>query len=236
MKLPEILDSAHVEQAAALVTDYYTKTNKRHEIRTGARFESWAGGGDAPAYINTITADDLIAVTFLSVDIPGPAAVGILETHKEEISAFLAQIPSTIELASVSVEDFAALLGADSAAVKLWKTLRQSNAQRWGVGQTIASKIMARKRPLLIPVYDSVVAPLMGLKNSNSQWMIWHEMLTDGRGLPERLRTIQELSGVAPHASALRIVDVVLWMHGKKLAEAKKSHAALRVEMAVQMM
>ncbi|WP_315914256.1 DUF6308 family protein [Arthrobacter sp. lap29] len=235
MKLPEVLDSDQVHQALELVKRYYTHTNKRNEIRTGARFETWAGGGDDPGYANAITADDLIAVTFLSVDVPGPAAIGILETHREEISTLLEQIPANLELANVSTEEFAAILGADSAAVKLWKILRQSNAQRWGVGQTIASKIMARKRPLLIPIYDSVVAPLMGLKNSDTQWMTWHGVLADGTGLPERLKAIHELSGVAPDASALRIMDVVLWMHGKQLAATKKSQGAADVELEVQM-
>ncbi|WP_207346088.1 DUF6308 family protein [Arthrobacter sp. E3] len=235
MKLPEILESNHVEQAAALVNEYYTKTYRRDEIQTGARFESWADGGDARKVVNTITADDLIAVTFLSVDVPGAAAIGILETHKNEISGLLEQIPANLELANVSAEDFAVRLGPDSAAVKLWKILRQSNAERWGVGQTIASKIMARKRPRLIPIYDSVVAPLMGLKDSDNQWITWHDVLTDGTGLPERLKTIHKLSGVAPDASALRIMDVVLWKYGKSLTSTKKSQADVSVEMATQL-
>ncbi|ALO67937.1 hypothetical protein AS189_17410 [Arthrobacter alpinus] len=221
MKLPKILDSAHVEQAAALVNEYYTKTYKRGEVQTGARFESWMGGGDASEVVNTITADDLIAVTFLSVDVPAPAAIGILETHKDKISELLEQIPSDLDLAKVSAEDFASTLGTDSAAVQLWRLLRQSDAEWWGIGQTRASKIMARKRPRLIPIYDSVVGPLMGLKNSNKQWSTWHELLTDGSGLPERLKEIQEKSAVAPDASALRIMDVVLWKHGKNLATSK---------------
>lgn len=223
MKLPEILDSVHVEQAAALVKDYYTKTNNRGDIQTGARFESWMGGGDAAEVVNTITADDLIAVTFLSVDVPAPAAIGILETHKGKISELLEQIPADLDLANLSVEDFASTLGQDSAAIQLWRLLRQSDAERWGVGPTTASKIMARKRPRLIPIYDSVIGSVMEMKNSDKQWSFWHEVLTDGSGLPERLKKIQEKSGVASEASALRIMDVVLWKHGKKLATAKKN-------------
>lgn len=218
MNLPEILDSAHIEQAAELVTEYYTKTYKRGEVQTGARFESWMGGGDAPEVANTITADDLIAVTFLSVDVPAPAAIGILETHTDRISELLEQVPADLDLASVVATDFAAVLGPDSAADQLWRLLRQSDAQRWGIGQTTASKIMARKRPRLIPIYDSVVGPLMGLRNSKNQWTRWHEALTDGTGLPAQLAEIHKQSGVAPSASALRIMDVVLWKYGKSVA------------------
>ncbi|MET4002807.1 hypothetical protein ABIB48_001525 [Arthrobacter sp. UYCu511] len=111
MKLPMILDAAHIDQAAELVEEYYTKTYKRGEIQTGARFESWAGGGDAPEVVNTITADDLIPVGFLSVEVPAPAAIGILETHKAKISELLIEIPADLDLASVSTEKFASTLG-----------------------------------------------------------------------------------------------------------------------------
>lgn len=80
-----------------------------------------------------------------------------------------------------------------------------------------ASKIMARRLPRLIPINDSVVGPLMGLNTSDSQWRVWHTALSDGTGLPEPLRTIREISGVDPRISELRAMDVVLWMHGKKL-------------------
>lgn len=223
MKLPEILDSAHVDDATVLVKEYYTQTYKRGEIQTGARFESWMGGGDAPEAVNTITADDLIAVAFLSVDVPAPAAIGILETHKDEISTLLAQIPADIDLANLAAEDFASTMGQGSAAIQLWRLLRQSDDERWGIGPTTASKIMARKRPRLIPIYDSVIGSVMEMKNSDKQWILWHELLTNGSGLSERLTEIQTQSGVAPDASALRIMDVVLWKHGKKLAEANKS-------------
>lgn len=217
MKIPEILDSTHIKQAVVLVKEYYTEPVKRGEVRTGARFESWMGGGDAPEVINTITADDLIAVTFLSVEIPAAAAIGILETHKDTISGLLEQIPSGLDLANIRGEDMTATLGPDSAADQLWRLLRQSDAMRWGIGQTTTSKIIARKRPRLIPIYDSVVGPLMGLKNSGKQWTTWYDALTDGTGLPERLNDIHIKSGVASDASPLRIMDVVLWMYGKKL-------------------
>ncbi|MGN5734778.1 DUF6308 family protein [Arthrobacter psychrochitiniphilus] len=223
MKLPMILDAAHIDQAAELVEEYYTKTYKRGEIQTGARFESWAGGGDAPEVVNTITADDLIAVGFLSVEVPAPAAIGILETHKAKISELLIEIPADLDLASVSTEKFASTLGQGSAAIQLWRILRQSDAERWDVGPTKASKIMARKRPRLIPIYDSVISSVMEMKNSDKQWITWHELLTDGSGLPERLKEIQEKAGVAPDASALRIMDVVLWKHGKDLLQTKTS-------------
>ena len=76
---------------------------------------------------------------------------------------------------------------------------------------------MARKRPKLIPIYDSVVGPLMGLnRNSLDQWSTWHTALTDGTGLPQRLQEIRRVSGISDPISDLRVMDIVLWMHGKQ--------------------
>lgn len=220
MKLPVILDENHVGEAAALVTGYYTKKRKRGGLQTGARYESWTGGGDNPDLANTVTAEDLIAVTFLSVQVPAPAAIGILETCKDEISGLLELIPTGQDLADVTAERFDSLLGPGSAAWQLWSVLCRTHDDRWGIGSTTASKMMARKRPRLIPIYDSVVGPLMGLKDSDDQWTTWHAVLRGSAWLPARLSEIQMGSGVAADATALHIVDVVLWM----LAQRPESH------------
>jgi hypothetical protein len=82
------------------------------------------------------------------------------------------------------------------------------------MGATTASKIMARKRPHLIPIYDSVVGPLMGLKDSRGQWDLWHEVLTSNTDLPERLKALRTSAGLPDRISELRVMDVVLWMYG----------------------
>lgn len=198
---------------------------------TGARFDSWAGGGDNGQSVNIITAEDLIAVSFLSVEVPAAAAIGILETHKDRISELLGQLPADVDLANVSQVQFDELFGECSPALELWQLLRGDSSDRWGIGPTTASKIMARKRPRLIPIYDSLVGPLMGLENSLRQWNIWHEAFTGDKLLHSRLKTIQELSGVAAGASALRIMDVVLWKHGKNLAYEMKQLALAEASM-----
>jgi hypothetical protein len=67
--------------------------------RAGSRFDDWAGRGDPPEVSGWVTPDDLIALSFLSVDIPGRATIGILETYKDDIAALLAGIPVDIDLA-----------------------------------------------------------------------------------------------------------------------------------------
>lgn len=216
MTLPTILTEGNEEEAARLVAAYYRRLPEGLPAYTGSYFNSWAGGGDSGENRDTITADDLIAVSFLSVRIPGEAAIGFLDTHKDKISSLLKEIPSDHNFAHVSPANFPQVLGEDSAALELWHVLRGCDTGRWGVGRTKASKIMARKRPHLIPIYDSVVAPLMGLKKSDNQWLTWHGAFTEDPGLQQRLRKIREISGVEELISDLRVMDIVLWMYGKQ--------------------
>lgn len=218
VSLPAILsdDDDHIDQAARLLAEYYSKRPDGRQRWTGSRFNSWAGGGDAPAVVNTLTADDLVAVSFLGIDIPGEAALELLETHSQEVSSLLVAIPSDLDLSAVATNDVHSTLEEGSPALELWHLVRGAKTGRWGIGETAASKIMARKRPRLIPIYDSVVGPLMGLsRDSRDQWVIWHRALTDGAGLPHRLQEIHRRSNISDPISDIRVMDIVLWMHGK---------------------
>ncbi len=218
MQLPEILGPNHEEGAAKIVGRYYNDRFKFAQPRTGSRFDDWAGGGDALEVRNRITADDLVAVSFLSVKVPGLAAIGLLETKVEEITKFLSAIPAELDLADLAGGEFQEILGRGSPAHELWLLLRGSDSGRWGIGPTTASKIMARKRPKLIPIWDSVIGRVVGEKNADTQWADWHAVFSDGSGLPERLDAIRSMAGVGRDVSQLRILDVLLWMYGKGYA------------------
>jgi hypothetical protein len=217
LTLPDILTADRTDEAAALVKKYYTKLYNHGLPQSGSRFDDWAGGGDRFDVANSLTADDLVAVSFLSVQMPPQAAIGLLESNAKEVSELLERIPTDLDLASVMAEDYDAFLGHDSAANALWRLLRGDATHRWGIGPTIASKIMARKRPRLIPIFDSVVGPLMGHPTPANQWRTWHSVLTNGSGLQLRLQLIKTKSRIEKNISDLRIMDVVLWMHGKEL-------------------
>lgn len=217
MALPTILAEGNEEEAARLLAAYYRRTADGLRAYTGSYFNSWAGGGDSGARANLITADDLVAVSFLAVDISGEAAIGILDTHQEQISGLLAKIPTDRDLGGLVPGEFADTFGPNSPATQLWHVLRGRDTGRWGVGETKASKIMARKRPRLIPIYDSVVGPIMGLNgHSIGQWSTWHNAFMEDPGLSPRLREIRDKSGIEEPISDLRVMDIVLWMDGKQ--------------------
>lgn len=220
MQLPAILSDGHQSEAAGLVSEYYTGVLNSGRVRTGARFDTWAGGGDAPEVMNRVTADDLLAASFLSVDFSHRAAIGILETRRTDIAALLSQIPADLDLADLGQDEFKSVLGEGSPAWELWDLLRGKSEgkpdEKWGIGPTKASKILARKRPRLIPIWDSIVSKVTGVDSSLTQWTDWHAQLTaEDKKLAKQLDDIQAQAHVPFAFSRLRTLDVVLWMHGK---------------------
>lgn len=213
-----ILTEEKLGEAVNYVRTYF------HNIRpsgrkswTGAYFDTWAGGGDGTT-ANELTGDDFVAVSMLSVDVPGKAAAGLQE-RAFEIRGLLAALPVNVDFTRLDRGSFDKLLGDGSPGLKLWRVLRSAPGDRWDIGATTASKIMARKRPALIPVYDSLVGPEMGLRDSGHQWERWFEAFQDDSALAGRLDRIGAAAGV-PHISRLRIMDVALWRYAKANKQA----------------
>ena len=215
--LPEILAEHRTDDAAKLLHRYYTEKTTTGSIRTGAHFDTWAGRGDARDVVNTVTADDLLALSLLSVEVKGPAVIGLLETHAADITRLLEQIPADLDMAAVRPEDYAGMYGKDSAAWRLWEVIRGYKGGQWRMGPTKTSKLLARKRRRLIPIWDSVVARSAGLNSSLTYWEEWHRLLTaDDGALAGRLERIRAAADLSVEVSALRVMDVVLWMDGKQ--------------------
>lgn len=77
-----------------------------------------------------------------------------------------------------------------------------------------ASKIMARKRPHLIPIEDSVVNRVIELGRGDSWRLWWEAFQAEGDYLEERAKKLRAEIG-RPELSTLRVFDVMLWMWGK---------------------
>lgn len=180
---------------------------------TGAMFERLCGGGDSPAAANIITASDLIAVQMLSVTIPASAALALLEGDiGKRLSELLAEIPVGLDMAKADV----GLLEPGSPADQAWNQLRELRGVDW----VTANKLLARKRPRLLPVYDRVVRCVVG--HPASFWLSLHHALTaNDLELHEHLLSLGRSAGIPETISALRICDVVLWMRHADSHEEK---------------
>ncbi len=176
---------------------------------TGGSFDRLGGGGDHPAVRNVITSDDLIAVQMLSVRVPARAALDLLDGDLgKAVTAQLRDIPTEIDLGDDKNTTEAAELVKDGGpADTAWRLLKACR----GVGGVIAGKVLARKRPQLIPLYDNVVRCAFGAPEHFWQWL-------DGRlrsevgVLRHRLTELHAEAGLPKEVSALRTLDVVVWM------------------------
>ncbi|MEU2110915.1 DUF6308 family protein [Streptomyces sp. NPDC019507] len=178
----------------------------------GSRFEHLAGGGDRPEVADRITAEDLVAVQTLSVTVPASVALDLLEGPLgEELSSLLRSIPRDFDMADAE----SAHLTDDSPADRAWKLLRDQPR----VGWVTAGKLLARKRPRLLPVYDRVVRCAVG--RPASFWLALHTALReDDAALHRQLLRLRQAAGLPETVSALRVCDVAVWMSHRAAAHA----------------
>jgi Family of unknown function (DUF6308) len=211
----------NTERAIEHVREYYSPSFRDDLPRTGASFDQWAGGGDRPDVRNQLTGDDCVAVSFLSVEVPPMAAIGLMRDEKDNVDRLLSLIPVDLAMADLDAEGYEQHLGTQSPAQELWEVITRRRGTKWDIGATTASKIMARKRPHLIPIVDTVIVDLIG---RGKYWHGWHEALTDSSGLPDRLEHIKRGSGALElgyNPSHLRVMDIILWMEGYKTRRAR---------------
>lgn len=172
---------------------------------TGSAFGTFDGGGDAPDVRNRFTTGDIVAVFFLGVPVPARAAHVLTRDVDGTFSNLLAEIPTKLDLHLVDepLKDVVpATWSLDSAVDALG-----------GMGRTKTSKLLARKRPHLLPVLDTVTMKALG----NPQ-IVWEPLRLRLRaGLAEQLHALAQEAAVPDHVSVLRVLDVVLWMRHRRL-------------------
>lgn len=162
---------------------------------------------------NEISRDDLLAVTLLGVRWSPSAVRRLLGADGRQASALLVRISSVTSLWEASDERLAAIN-------PLWDLLTRGSD---GVGPALASKLLARKRPRLVPITDAVIVRRVGAIGQT--WQAVRYCLQDQslRRAIEALRPRQARS-----ASVLRLLDVALWMLHSQSIAAKKARDAAR--------
>jgi hypothetical protein len=202
-RLPDALSTPDDDRALDHLTTYYGLDGRPQY--TGAYFDAW---GDAQEE-DRFTAEDLVAVSFLSVFVPPMAAHRLLQIEADRFSDLLTAIGPDRDLVT------------ETRTIDETWPARRLNAALCGlpgIGPTIASKLCARKRPRLVPIYDSVVAQV-----TNAYDRQWEPLRTalqtvspgGQRTLHQRLLDLRERAGLDERISAIRVYDVVTWMEGK---------------------
>ena len=151
---------------------------------------------------NTIDVEDLYSPTLLSAPIRRSAGQTIIE-HKEKFTGLLRSVDHRVRLWSIDDAEVAAALEAVRRLVEELKRIPH-------VGPTRASKLIAAKRPRLVPIWDRQISQALGADRMPwlQYWTAWRRAITPA---------IDELSSIASdvgHAnlSPLRTIDIIIWM------------------------
>jgi Family of unknown function (DUF6308) len=177
---------------------------------TGGRFEFLDGGGDRAGICCRFTAADIVAVKLLSIDVPGPVALDLIEgALGDEAATFLGQIPASVKLWDPEAEG---MIEKGGPADSLWRLLERQD----GVGWVTAGKLLARKRPALIPVYDNVVRCAFG--RPRHVWTALRNALRQDDGtFRAALEDVRQRAGLPCQVTPLRVLDVAIWMRHRSL-------------------
>lgn len=178
--------------APTLVAAYYDPARGF----AGAMFDGLDHDGflaDNPG--DRFTPDDIAAASLLDVRYSPTAVRALLGCT--DIAAALGEVTEGMALWEIDCEAY-------QKANELWDRVSAID----GVGRTRTSKLLARKRPKLVPIVDSVIANALQLQSQS--WRTLAQALQDQnlRHEIERLRP----APVSEQISTLRLLDVVVWM------------------------
>jgi hypothetical protein len=172
---------------------------------TGRNFERFDGGGDRADIRDAATAADVLALSFLSITRGLPeVAIGTTTTYAGLVTELLSQIPADLAMHQAPWGTYA----IGSPTYELWRLFKQCGGKkRW----VTANKLLARKRPHLLPVYDSQVKEVLGAPDS--YWACLWTWFTGDLQRRVSLEQLRDEVGGIEDISLLRCLDVVLWMY-----------------------
>lgn len=159
-----------------------------------------------------ITAQDVVAVSTLSVTVPPRVAIWLLSDEgRAAVTQLLAAVPDDVDL-----WDGADLIDEGGDLWRLWRLLERAC---WpnpipgnGMGPTTISKLLAAKRPHLVPIFDSVVRSLF--PPVQDYWQAFYRATSDPQLRLEL--SIASAPGAPESAGLLRRLDALLWMIGQE--------------------
>ena len=188
---------------------------------SGSLFDSIGGGGDRLDIENQITREDVLALA--AVNAPVPAAIASLmlaQPASGRLATWLRQLPTDIDL--WDAEDHT--LAIATKACDEIRTIHEAGARSTAGGGFAATKLLARKRPRLVPLYDEKVRGVVHLAEGASWWFSLRDaMRADGEDNEVRFRVCAAMREAdVGYVSVLRGLDVILWSYAAS-ATARRS-------------
>lgn len=210
--LPRSLHEGETARALALLRGYFAPLRGVNTGYTGGQWDVFDPSGERESTPNFFTSDDLLSCALLSAEIGGRAAYDLLVGRADHFAERLAAVQEDVDLADLAEADF---LAAFAPVKNLYAALKDLH----GVGETRATKLIARKRPRLVPIVDQVVKRTV-FRGLPSQWEPLHSALREDDGaLHKRLVALRDEAGLPAAVSATRVFDVLAWLEGSKKAD-----------------
>jgi hypothetical protein len=174
----------------------------------GRSFEWFAQHSDPARF----TAEDMLAVSALSVDVPTGAARALIADHDGRFGRLLwrAQVLVTAADAPTGLAD----MDLDGELSKTLSDLYALIRGLPGVGKVSTSKLLAAKFPAHVPIRDARVEQILGLANSREWWAPMQQLLNSAGVL--KLLTDVEMPDDRPYVTTLRRLDIVLWRQAEQ--------------------
>lgn len=223
--LPDML--LNEEYAQGLIHDYFRRDTTGY-VYSGAMFDTYpadpASGITAPpSPPDEITDSDLIALSMLGIRVTGYEALIITQDRRKEIETLLASIPPD---AHIEQEASGRLLAPEGYAWKLWELLRETKdrTKEARFGAVAAGKLLARKRPHLIPIEDSQIAAVFRRTTPDRDKRWWDDVhsaaldpspAANGTTLWCYLARLRDQAS-QDHLPVLRVLDIIGWMHARR--------------------
>ncbi|WP_328625630.1 DUF6308 family protein [Streptomyces sp. NBC_00353] len=214
LKIPEIYWDE--EKGVRLLVEYFTRRRSRGDLfYSGAHFERVGGGGDAQHVADRFDSNDLVAITTLSVSLEPHGAINLLTDPDGHWARLLSLIPRDARLENPGSD---ALIAEGGPAWELWERLagsKQHPSKPDGSGPVVAGKLLARKRPHLIPIYDVRIKQLFERpKKDHSFWAALAAALrADNGALHNQLVRLRDKAAIGEDIGVLRVFDVIAWMY-----------------------
>ena len=223
----ELLDRAY---ALRLLGEYLARDAEGY-VYSGAASDTYPyaaaskppspGNAATGAAVNAVTDTDLVALSLLGIRVTGYQALSITGPLAGKIGNLLGKIPP-----QARIEDNAAgaFLARRGPAWKLWELLRDvtDRTRNKRLGPVAAGKLLARKRPDLIPISDSHTSRAFSRPGPALDVRWWDDVRSaalDPRRAANGMTLWNYLAdlcaaGEVTHLPILRVLDILGWMHG----------------------
>lgn len=203
----EQIDALLAPPAAELVAAFYLPdVARKHSTKANFVGELFTTLGNAVS--DSFEASDLVAVHLMGMTFRPSAVRALLEPGEgqDAISRLLRDIPN----ADIWSDD------ADfKVANVLWHRLAKDMKSTYpGINWVTAGKLLARKRPALLPVVDEVITTLVP-DPPDDYWQLFRDYLQLS-GRVERVEGLRPQGIGSAATPTLRLLDTAIWMRGSR--------------------